>query len=177
MRLRSQDTARTLRIPGSSRSPSPPREVHASSPIYMTLQSNSFPGRPGPLLLVIMDGVGIGKRDDSDGVFRAKTPVLDQLTRGWDGAAGREATAPPFYTTLQAHGTAVGMPSDKDMGNSEVGHNALGAGRVFKQGAALVQESIDSGAFFTSELWGKLAATGQGARGLLHCPGRETIQA
>ena len=58
-----------------------------------------FQGRKGPVLVIIMDGVGIGKRDDSDGVFVADTPCLDQLM----GAK--------LYTELQAHGTAVGMPS------------------------------------------------------------------
>ncbi len=103
-----------------------------------------FPGRSGPLLLIIMDGVGIGKHDDSDGVFLAKTPCLDQLMKS------------KLYTQLKAHGTAVGMPSDDDMGNSEVGHNALGAGRVFDQGAKLVARSIESGAIFETEIWKKL---------------------
>ncbi len=74
---------------------------------------------PGPLVLVIMDGIGIGKRDESDGVYLAYTPMLDELFQE------------PLFTKLKAHGTAVGLPSDDDMGNSEVGHNALGAGRVF----------------------------------------------
>ena len=46
------------------------------------------------------------------------------------------------YTQLKAHGVAVGMPSDEDMGNSEVGHNAIGCGRVFSQGASLVENAI-----------------------------------
>ncbi len=104
----------------------------------------NFSGRPGPLLLIIMDGVGIGKQDDSDGVFLAKTPCLDELLRG------------KLYTQLKAHGTAVGMPSDDDMGNSEVGHNALGAGRVFDQGAKLVGRSIENGTIFETEIWKKL---------------------
>ena len=104
----------------------------------------NFYGRLGPLLLIIMDGVGIGKQDDSDGVFLAKTPCLDELTKS------------KLYIQLKAHGTAVGMPSDDDMGNSEVGHNALGAGRVFDQGAKLVQKAIDSGAIFETEIWRKL---------------------
>jgi len=104
----------------------------------------NFSGRPGPLLLVIMDGVGIGKHDDSDGVFLAKTPCLDELMKS------------KFYTQLKAHGTAVGMPSDDDMGNSEVGHNALGAGRVFDQGAKLAQRSIESGAIFETQIWQEL---------------------
>ena len=101
----------------------------------------NFSGRPGPLVLIIMDGVGIGKHDDSDGVFLAKTPCLDELAKG------------KLYTQLKAHGTAVGMPSDEDMGNSEVGHNALGAGRVFDQGAKLAGRSIESGAIFEGEVW------------------------
>ena len=103
-----------------------------------------FSGRPGPLLLIIMDGVGIGKRDDSDGVFLAKTPCLDELMKS------------KLYTQLKAHGTAVGMPSDDDMGNSEVGHNALGAGRVFDQGAKLIQHSLETGAIFETKIWKEL---------------------
>ena len=74
---------------------------------------------PGPVVTVIMDGVGIGPQNESNGVFLANTPVLDALSQE------------PLFAQLKAHGTAVGMPSDDDMGNSEVGHNALGAGRVF----------------------------------------------
>ena len=95
----------------------------------------------GPVVFVIMDGVGLGKRDDSDGVYLANTPVLDSLL------------AEPLYTQLKAHGTAVGLPSDEDMGNSEVGHNALGAGRVFAQGARLVNDAIATGALFKGASW------------------------
>ena len=85
---------------------------------------------PGPVVTVIMDGMGIGPRDDSNGIYLAYTPTLDELCNG------------PLSTQLKAHGKAVGMPSDDDMGNSEVGHNALGAGRIFSQGAKLVSEAI-----------------------------------
>ncbi|MBE6673289.1 MAG: 2,3-bisphosphoglycerate-independent phosphoglycerate mutase, partial [Ruminococcaceae bacterium] len=54
---------------------------------------------------------------------------------------------------IKAHGTAVGLPGDDDMGNSEVGHNALGAGQVFAQGAKLVSQSIESGKMFASGSW------------------------
>jgi 2,3-bisphosphoglycerate-independent phosphoglycerate mutase len=94
-----------------------------------------------PVVLVIMDGIGIGAHDESDGVFRAYTPVLDRLMDE------------PLAARLQAHGTAVGLPTDDDMGNSEVGHNALGAGRVFSQGAKLVNESIQSGEIFNGDAW------------------------
>ena len=104
---------------------------------------------PGPVVLIIMDGVGLGRRDESDGVFLAYTPVLDELL------------AEPVCTSLRAHGTAVGLPSDEDMGNSEVGHNALGAGRVFAQGARLVNDAIRTGALFEGAAWRTAAQRGR----------------
>ncbi|MFO0692192.1 MAG: 2,3-bisphosphoglycerate-independent phosphoglycerate mutase [Polyangiales bacterium] len=101
----------------------------------------TFAGVKGPVLTVVMDGVGIGPKDDGDAVFLARTPVLDRLA----------STCPT--TALRAHGLAVGLPSDEDMGNSEVGHNALGAGRVFEQGAKLVQTAIETGAMFEGPVW------------------------
>lgn len=100
--------------------------------------------RKGPLTLIIMDGVGIGRENEGNAFHLARTPVLDRLMRDCP------------YTTLKAHGTAVGLPSDDDMGNSEVGHNALGAGRIFDQGAKLVSRAIESGAIFTTDIWKKL---------------------
>ena len=99
-----------------------------------------------PIVLVIMDGVGKGDGGPGDAVALARTPNLDRLF----------ATCP--YTWLKAHGTAVGLPSDDDMGNSEVGHNALGCGQVYSQGAKLVQESIDSGSLFRGKIWKDLSA-------------------
>ena len=110
----------------------------------------SFPGRKGPLLLIIMDGIGLGKNDDSNAVYLAKTPVLDKLMAG------------PLQTRLRAHGTAVGLPSDEDMGNSEVGHNAIGAGRVFAQGAKLVDTAIENKSIFNTEIWNNLVNRGKG---------------
>ena len=95
----------------------------------------------GPVVLIIMDGVGIGHGDIGDMVAKASTPTLDRLKED------------ALYTQLKAHGLAVGMPSDDDMGNSEVGHNAIGAGRVFDQGALLVKNAIESGAAFEGECW------------------------
>lgn len=106
---------------------------------------------PGPVVFVIMDGVGIGRRDASDGVWLAHTPTLDALFEE------------PLYTQLKAHGTAVGQPSDADMGNSEVGHNTLGAGRVFAQGAKLVADAIASGRLFEGAAWKQTMA--QASRG------------
>ena len=99
-----------------------------------------------PIVLVIMDGVGRGDGGSGDAVAVAKTPTLDRLFR----------TCP--YTWLKAHGTAVGLPSDDDMGNSEVGHNALGCGQIYSQGAKLVGESIENGTLFASSTWKELVA-------------------
>jgi len=101
----------------------------------------SFAGRKGPLLLVIMDGIGIGKPDETNAVWLAKPPNLDQLLKS------------DLCTQLNAHGTAVGLPSDEDMGNSEVGHNAIGAGRIFDQGARLVNKALKSGEIFKTKVW------------------------
>lgn len=120
---------------------------------------STFRGRTGPVVLVIMDGVGIGKQDESDGVFLAETPTLDALKKS------------PLYTQLKAHGTAVGMPTDEDMGNSEVGHNALGAGRVFAQGASLVKDAIATGALFEGETWKKVLNNVQTHHSTLHFMG------
>ena len=92
-----------------------------------TLQSRPGAQPPaGPVIVVVMDGVGVGRGDEGDAVALARTPTLDGLRTRFP------------WRTLRAHGTAVGLPDDGDMGNSEVGHNALGAGRIFDQGAKLV---------------------------------------
>lgn len=102
----------------------------------------------GPVVLIIMDGIGLGTQDERDGVFVSYTPVLDALLQE------------PLMVRLKAHGMAVGLPSDEDMGNSEVGHNALGAGRVFAQGAQLVNEAITAGQVFQGEAWQRVAQAG-----------------
>ncbi len=107
----------------------------------LRLQPLAGPVSSGPVVAVIMDGVGIGPQDESDGVFMAYTPTLDSLLKE------------NLMTRLKAHGFAVGLPTDGDMGNSEVGHNALGAGRIFPQGARLVNEAIESGAIFVGKAW------------------------
>ena len=103
-----------------------------------------------PIVLVIMDGVGKGDGGSGDAVKIAKTPTLDRLLD----------TCP--HTYLKAHGTAVGLPSDEDMGNSEVGHNALGCGQVYSQGAKLVGESIENGTLYRSATWQALVANAEG---------------
>ena len=116
---------------------------------------SKFSGRKGPVVLVIMDGVGISPREVGDAVKAAHTPVLDELMKT------------SLMTELQAHGTAVGLPSDGDMGNSEVGHNAIGAGRVFDQGAMLVNQAIETGRLWEGETWKKMVSNAK-ANGILH---------
>ena len=103
----------------------------------------------GPVLVVVADGVGIAPSGPSNAVALANTPVMDELLSS------------EFSTQLQAHGVAVGLPSDDDMGNSEVGHNALGAGRIFAQGAKLVNQAFDEGTIFENENWLKVQEIGQ----------------
>jgi len=115
-----------------------------------------LPGVRGPVVVCVMDGVGNGRKDEGNAVWLARTPNLDFLA------------AHAASTELFAHGTAVGMPSDADMGNSEVGHNALGAGRTFDQGAKLVDNAIKSGALFEGEVWRELAGRAAGQKKPLH---------
>ena len=110
----------------------------------------------GPLTLIVMDGVGIGKENAGNAVFSARTPNLDMLMKNY----------PTLF--LKAHGTAVGLPSDDDMGNSEVGHNAIGAGQVYAQGAKLVSSSIESGKIFASETWQTLTSNCKSNSSTLH---------
>lgn len=122
-----------------------------------SLEKNpNWKGRRGPVVLVIMDGVGYGKYEEGDAVKASRMKYLDWFT----------ANCP--HTKLKAHGTAVGLPSDDDMGNSEVGHNAMGCGRVFAQGAKLVSESISSGLMYEGETWKKLIANVKAKNSALH---------
>ncbi len=109
-----------------------------------------------PVVLVVMDGVGETNEELGNMVMKATTPTLDEL----------KANDP--FRIIKAHGTAVGLPSDDDMGNSEVGHNALGCGQVYSQGAKLVNESIESGSIYQSETWKQLVNGVKASGGALH---------
>ena len=118
-------------------------------------KSNSAPVK-GPVLCIVMDGVGLAPESPTNAVTRSFTPTLDKLMseRPW--------------VKLKAHGTAVGLPSDDDMGNSEVGHNALGSGQIFAQGAKLVSQSIENGSMFSSATWKALVENVKTTGGTLH---------
>ena len=98
----------------------------------------------GPVLVCVLDGWGEGKwEDDYNAIHMAHTPCMDSL----------KTTAPRRWRLLKAHGTAVGLPSDGDMGNSEVGHNALGAGQIVDQGAKCVDAALANGSIFSLDGW------------------------
>ena len=109
-----------------------------------------------PVVLIVMDGIGLAANTSGNAVTKAYTPNLDYLF----------ANHP--WISIKAHGTAVGLPEDSDMGNSEVGHNTLGCGQVYAQGAKLVNQSIDTGNMFLSETWSNLVANAKENNGKLH---------
>ncbi|MDD2883771.1 MAG: 2,3-bisphosphoglycerate-independent phosphoglycerate mutase [Dechloromonas sp.] len=121
------------------------------------LQKNAaFSPVSGPIVVVVMDGYGLPNTEVGSAIAAARKPHLDRLF----------ATCPNIR--LRAHGTAVGMPSDDDMGNSEVGHNAIGAGQVYSQGAALVANAIADGGIWQGEAWQQVVAAAKAGRGVLH---------
>lgn len=120
----------------------------------MSLQLNQhskFNKPEGPVVLVIADGVGVAPSGPSNAVTEAKTPNLDILCSGGS------------YRTLLAHGTHVGLPTDDDIGNSEVGHNAMGAGKIYDQGAKLINNAIVDGTMFQTGLWGQVVEQSKSA--------------
>ncbi|MGL5541715.1 MAG: 2,3-bisphosphoglycerate-independent phosphoglycerate mutase [Erysipelotrichaceae bacterium] len=99
-----------------------------------------------PVVLVVMDGIGLSDNNYGNAVNNAYKPNLDRLMASVPNVA------------IKAHGVAVGLPSDGDMGNSEVGHNALGCGQIYAQGAKLVNESIASKEIFETTTWKELVS-------------------
>jgi 2,3-bisphosphoglycerate-independent phosphoglycerate mutase len=125
----------------------------------MLHKSASFKAIQGPVVTVVLDGFGITEREVGNAIAAARTPTLDRLFQKYPN------------TLLKAHGTAVGMPSDADMGNSEVGHNAIGAGQIYTQGAALVSDAIKSGAMFERPAWHEIIENAKKHSSTLHFMG------
>lgn len=92
-----------------------------------------------PVALVIMDGYGYSKEHDGNAIYTAKTPNLDRLSTDYP------------CTLMRASGLDVGLP-DGQMGNSEVGHTNIGAGRIVYQPLTRITKSIQDGDFFTNEV-------------------------
>ena len=124
----------------------------------MKLNQKNASSKADQVLLIILDGVGYSDKGANLGnaVNGANLPNLNYL---WDNHPTLQ---------IQAHGKAVGMPSDEDMGNSEVGHNVLGCGRVFDQGAKLVSNSIETGELFRGQTWKELIANVNKNQSTLH---------
>ncbi len=122
----------------------------------MLKRNPKFARIKGPIVTVVMDGIGLSSNTVGNAFANANTPVLDRLVRDYG------------HIALKAHGKAVGMPSDDDMGNSEVGHNALGSGQVYNQGASLVKEAIDSGELFEKDAWADLVGNAKTHNSTLH---------
>src|SRR5204862_4915056 len=93
--------------------------------------------RPRPFVLIIMDGWGINPRKEGNAIALARTPNIDRLAREWP------------HTTVRTSGEAVGLPEGQ-MGNSEVGHQNIGAGKRVLQDYTRVNESIKDGSFFSN---------------------------
>ena len=94
----------------------------------------------GPIVLAILDGVGLTSNNEGNAVSKARTPFL-----GW---ASREFS----HIALDASGEAVGLVKGQ-IGNSEVGHNTIGTGQITKRGIARFREAFSSGEVFESEAW------------------------
>lgn len=94
----------------------------------------------GPILLVILDGVGLRQDRYGNAVLQAHTEFIDQLFEEYP------------WVSLEASGEAVGILKGQ-MGNSEVGHNALGAGQIIKQGIAKIEDDFQTGAIWQSAAW------------------------
>jgi 2,3-bisphosphoglycerate-independent phosphoglycerate mutase len=122
----------------------------------MLKRLSSFSGSQGPLVVVVMDGYGLSKNTEGNAIAMARKPVLDGLFAKYP------------WTALKAHGKAVGLPSNDDMGNSEVGHNAIGAGQVYEQGAALVNQAIESGKLYERQGWKDIIGNVRQGGGTLH---------
>ena len=111
---------------------------------------------PTPVMLLILDGFGLAPDGPGNAVSLARTPNFDRL---WNESP---------HTQLQASGRAVGLP-DGQMGNSEVGHLNLGAGRIVKQSLSFIQDAIDDETFFDNPVLNETYDASSG--GALHLMG------
>lgn len=107
-------------------------------------------------MTIVLDGFGYTPNHEGNAIYHAYTPTLDRLFAQFP------------HTLLKAHGKFVGMPSNEDMGNSEVGHNAIGAGQVYNQGASLVNDAIATGALYEGQAWQEVIANITAHSSILH---------
>ncbi|QXT39845.1 2,3-bisphosphoglycerate-independent phosphoglycerate mutase [Gymnodinialimonas ceratoperidinii] len=113
---------------------------------------------PRPVVLCILDGWGIGQTETDNAPLLAKTPVMDGLMARYP------------HATLLTHGRDVGLPEGQ-MGNSEVGHTNIGAGRVVKMDLVEINDSIDAGEFAQREALVAFAEVLKDSGGVAHLMG------
>ncbi|MDD5289749.1 MAG: 2,3-bisphosphoglycerate-independent phosphoglycerate mutase [Patescibacteria group bacterium] len=122
------------------------------------MNDNLQPKFPKPVVLAILDGWGIAAPSVSNAISQAKTPNFDKLTANY------------FCTTLQASGLSVGLPYG-EMGNSEVGHLNLGAGKIVYQNLPRINRAILDGEFFDNVIFLKALAQVKKQKSKLHLLG------
>ena len=109
------------------------------------------------LIQIILDGYGIGKEDNTNAIYKANTPYMDWVSRKYAS------------TKLYAHGPFVGLPNNKDLGGSEVGHSTIGAGKINLQLPSMIQKKIQNGSFENSSCLKKTFSIAK--KGALHLIG------
>src|ERR1700726_2072104 len=101
------------------------------------IMSTTPSGRPRPFVLIVMDGWGINPRKEGNAIALASTPTIDKLAREWP------------HTAVRTSGEAVGLPEGQ-MGNSEVGHQNIGAGKIVYQDLTRISKSIRDQDFYNN---------------------------
>ncbi len=119
------------------------------------MSSTKFVNRP--LINIVLDGYGIGSHDETDAIYHAETPFMENLLNNF------------AHTKLATHGYYVGLPGESDLGGSEVGHLTMGAGQVVQQGPTIITNAIKSGSFFESPAL--IEAISVSRKGALHLIG------
>lgn len=111
-----------------------------------------------PTTLIIMDGYGLGEQNERNAIYKANTPYIDNLFKNNPN------------TTLKASGEDVGLPEGQ-MGNSEVGHTNIGAGRVVHQDLPRISIAVKNGSFFENPVYKKVMAEAKESGCALHLMG------
>jgi 2,3-bisphosphoglycerate-independent phosphoglycerate mutase len=114
--------------------------------------------KPGPIALIIIDGWGYSPRTEGNAIALAATPYYDELVEKYP------------HTLLEASGTRVGLPAGV-MGNSEVGHLSIGAGRIIRMDVARINYDIETGAFFRNPVLTEAMEAAKRRQNALHLMG------
>lgn len=112
----------------------------------------------GPVVLAILDGIGLAPDGPGNAIGKANTPFLAKVTQDY------------LHTALEASGTAVGLLPGV-MGNSEVGHKTMGCGQIIKQGIAQIDAVFEDGSIWQSATWHGAIQNLKKTKGVLHFAG------